>query len=71
MKALKVNDILTEVKQLDKEEQLNLLEKLVLLIRKKEIKQNNHLKLSSISGIGAEIWRDIDIDKYIQSEREW
>lgn len=46
---LTVNHILSEVKQLDKEAQKNLLERLVLLIRKKE-SINNDVKLSSISG---------------------
>jgi hypothetical protein len=67
---LTVNDILSQVTQLDKQEQLNLLERLALLVRKKESKTNT-AKLSSISGIGSEIWANKDIDKYIESEREW
>jgi hypothetical protein len=70
MQMLTVNHILSEVKQLDKEDQLNLLERLVLLIRKKENIAKD-VKLSSISGIGSEIWSNMDIDKYIESEREW
>ena len=67
---LTVNDILSQVKQLDKQEQKNLLERLVLLVRKKE-SDTNPVKLSSISGIGSEIWSNMDIDKYLESEREW
>lgn len=67
---LTVNDILSQVRQLDKQEQKNLLERLVLLISKKE-SDTNPVKLSSISGIGSEIWSNIDIDKYVESEREW
>ena len=64
-----INNILTEVKYLNREDQLSLLEKLVAIIRKKQDVPG--VKLSSISGIGAEIWRGIDIDKYIETEREW
>ena len=67
---LTVNEILSEVKQLDKEEQINLLERLVLLIRRKQSTSNDS-KLSSITGIGSDIWSNMDIDKYIESEREW
>jgi len=63
-----VNNIISEVKHLNKEEQQNLLERLVAIIRKKDIPS---LKLSSISGIGSEIWKDVDIDKYIEDERQY
>lgn len=63
-----IDSILSEVKHLNKEEQLNLLEKLVAIIRRK---QGGHLKLSAISGLGSDIWQGRDIDKYIETEREW
>ena len=34
-------------------------------------RQEKQLKLSSINGLGAEIWKGIDIDKYIENERQW
>ena len=67
---LNVNDILLQVKHLDKEDQLSLLEKLVLLIRKSE-RKGNITKLSSISGVGSSLWSNTDIDKYIDQERQW
>ena len=65
-----VNDIILKVKQLDREHQLNLLERVVALIHKTEGK-SSRTKLSSITGIGSELWTDKDIDQYIESERAW
>lgn len=68
--TLNVNEIYSQVRQLDKEQQLTLLERLVLLIRKKEQK-SDAVTLSSISGLGADLWKDVDIDKFIDEERQW
>ena len=67
---LNVNDILLQVKRLDKEDQLSLLEKVALLIRKSEHKGNKP-KLSTISGVGSSLWSGISIDEYIDQERQW
>jgi hypothetical protein len=68
--TLNVNEIYSQVRQLDKEQQLTLLERLVLLIRKKEQK-SDAVTLSSISGLGADLWKGVDIDKFIDEERQW
>jgi hypothetical protein len=65
-----VNDILLQVKRLDKEDQLNLLENLALLVRKSKRKENK-TKLTSISGVGSSLWSNIDIDGYVDQERQW
>ena len=67
--ALNMNDILSKVKKLDREDQLTLLEKLVTLIRSNATQKNN--RLSKISGIGSKIWQSTDIDDYIEQERKW
>ena len=68
--TLNVHDILSKMKELDKQEQLTLLEKLVALIRKNN-ETGSAPKLSKISGIGSKIWRNVDIDEYIDQERQW
>ena len=68
--TLNINDILSKVKELDKDEQLTLLERLAALIRKNEaIKVPT--KLSKISGVGSKIWKKTNIDKFIDQERQW
>lgn len=68
--TLNINDILSKVKELDKEEQLTLLERLVALIRKNET-VNSPTKLSKISGIGSKVWKKTNIDDYVDQERQW
>jgi hypothetical protein len=67
---LNVQDILTQIKRLDKSEQFSLLERLVSLVRKSD-EPSNAIKLSSISGLGSEVWQNTNIDQYIEQERQW
>ena len=68
--ALNINDILSQVKRLDKEDQLTLLKKITLLIKRTKNK-NESVKLSSISGIGSSVWSSTNIDEYVDGERQW
>lgn len=70
--SLNINDILSQVKKLDKEEQLNLLERIVLLLKKTEANNKSSLRLKALSGLGSEIWKSTnEIDNYIDRERQW
>jgi hypothetical protein len=68
--ALNMNDILYQVKRLDREAQLTLLEKIAFLIRRAKT-EDQPVKLSSISGVGSSIWSGNDIDEYVDRERQW
>jgi hypothetical protein len=68
--TLNIQDILVKVRQLRKDEQLTLLERIIALVRKGEEAQKS-AKLSSITGVGAEIWKATDIDDYLDTERQW
>jgi len=67
--TLNIYDILTKVKIIYKEDQLTLLEKIVALIKKKDA-QSTPTKLSKISGIGSKVWKQKNIDEYIDKERQ-
>jgi hypothetical protein len=70
--SININDILSQVKQLDKEDQLTLLQRLVLLLKRTEGTKNTSIRLSALSGMGSEIWKTTnDIDNYIDGERQW
>lgn len=70
--SLNINDILSQVKQLDKEDQLTLLQRMAYLLKRRETKKTTSNPLTSISGLGSEIWKSADeIDKYIDEERQW
>ncbi|RYY19897.1 MAG: hypothetical protein EOO36_04750 [Cytophagaceae bacterium] len=67
-----INTILSEAKKLSKDEQLSLLQRLVLLLGKPEPAGHKVVKLSSLAGIGSELWGNADdIDKYLEEERQW
>ena len=40
------------------------------LIQKK-LETAKETKLSEIKGIGADLWKNIDVEKFIETEREW
>jgi hypothetical protein len=68
--ALNVNDIIAQARQLDEKDQLNLLERLVVLIRKSKGTEQP-AKITSISGLGSSVWSGINIDEYVDQERQW
>ena len=70
--SLNINDILSQVKQLDKEDQLKLLQRMAYLLKRGEAKNPTSTRLTSLSGLGSEISNSVDsIDKYIDEERQW
>ncbi len=70
--SLNINDILSQVKQLDKEDQLTLLQRIAYLLKRKETKRDTSIRLTSLTGLGSGIWKSADeINKYIDEERQW
>jgi hypothetical protein len=67
---LRLNKILTQVQKLNKIEQAALLKKISFLVNGNE-QQVKAIKLTEISGLGADLWHDVDIDKYVDEERQW
>lgn len=70
--SININDILSQVKRLDKQDQLTLLQQLALLLKRAEATKTTSMHLSTLSGLGSEIWKSTDdIDSYIDAERQW
>jgi len=70
--SLNINDILSQVKRLDKEDQLTLLQRLASLLKRTESTTGASMRLTALSGLGSEIWKSTDdIDYYIDGERQW
>ena len=64
---VKRSELLAEIQRLDHEEQYRLLEDLVMLLKKKSEKKHD---ISELKGLGSELWRSVDVDEYIERERE-
>lgn len=70
--SLKINKIISQVRQLNKSDQLTLLQRLVPLLKRIVAAKDTSVRLTSICGVGSEIWKSAgEIDNYIEEERQW
>jgi hypothetical protein len=70
--SININDILSQVKQLDKEDQLTLLQRMAYLLKRRETKKTTSIRLTSLAGLGSDTWKSADeINNYIDEERQW
>jgi len=61
--------VLRQVQHLSPDEQIRLLEDLVAMIRQRTVTKPLH-SILELEGLGKEIWESIDVDQYLQQERE-
>ena len=67
-----INNILLEARKLSKEEQLTLLQRLMLLLKKPASTAKDAVQLSALARAGSELWDDTAaIDAYLDDERQW
>ncbi len=69
-KAINFNELLSQVEQMDSSAKLSLLEHIKSLL-KKEPKKKNKISITQLNGLGKEIWKGVDIEKYVENERQW
>ena len=62
-------EVLEQVRRLDTDEQRRLLRELTALIEPQEPVQGQR-SILELSGLGKEIWQDIDVDEYLRQERQ-
>jgi hypothetical protein len=65
-----IEEILTRIKRLDHAGRLVVLKEIAAINEQEEPKKERR-SLLALRGLGAEIWKDIDVDKYIEEERQW
>lgn len=63
------HEILNQVQNLTPDEQFQLLEDLVALVRR-QTKARPHHSIMEFKGLGKEIWEGIDAQEYVKQERE-
>jgi hypothetical protein len=68
MSSLTYDDLLTAVRQLSLEEQARLLQELAQLVYAR-IKAGPAHSIRVFRGLGKEIWQSIDVEQYINEER--
>ncbi|MGJ3236921.1 hypothetical protein [Marivirga sp.] len=69
--SVRIQNILSQINKLDYKSRLSLAEQLIkqLKISKKESNSITH-DLTELNSLGSEIWENLDIDKYVEQERE-
>ncbi|MDP9371315.1 MAG: hypothetical protein M3Q65_02430 [Chloroflexota bacterium] len=67
--TLTYEEILAGVRKLEPVEQLRLLETLAVLVRQRVTVGRQH-SILELRGLGKEIWQDIDVQAYIDEERD-
>jgi hypothetical protein len=65
-----INNIITQIRLLEVSEQRNLLEILQRVVPDKH-EQTNSIHITSLNGLGSEIWQQTEVDRYIERERKW
>ena len=68
MQATRHKKILEEVGKLNQAEQFRLLEQIVVLIRDKTTMKTRR-SILEIQGMGKDVWKDIEAQKYVDKER--
>ena len=63
-----LNQVLNQVQHLEPDDQLRLLEELAALVRQQYSPRHKH-RITEFKGLGKEVWRKIDVEKYIEEER--
>jgi len=69
-KAININQLLEKVELLDNTSKLSLIEHIISLI-KHEQKPKHKSDLTKLNGLGKDIWKNVNIEDYIEKERQW
>jgi hypothetical protein len=69
MQIISHEKLLNEVEKLNQSEQLQLLEKIAALIRRRTTAKTRR-SILELQGVGKSIWKDIDAQQYIHKERK-
>ena len=68
MPTLSYNEVLDQAQNLTYEEQLRLLADLAAHLHRQGVPRKKH-SIMELKGLGKEIWRGVDVEKYIDEER--
>lgn len=65
-----INQIMLAVKKLPKNQQISLKDKINSFVG--DIKaESNTSKLTTLAGLGADLWTDLNVSKHLDESREW
>jgi hypothetical protein len=66
--AIHINRIIKEIESLDYSDKINILSRIAGMLKKTNTAQL-HTDITSLRGMGKDLWQKIDVDSYISNER--
>lgn len=67
---LKYDDYVKGVKELNPEQQLNLIEIISVQLKKNIARKKTKHSIMELEGLGAGLWKGVDAQKYVNKERD-
>lgn len=68
MSEANYNQVISEIKNLNLTDQLRILEEMAIMIRR-NTRNNTPRSILELKGKGKDIWKGLDVAKYIEEER--
>lgn len=62
-RSLKVQNLLSQISELDYQSRLYLVERLIKQLRKKEEVKFTLRHITELNSLGSEIWKNVDVDQ--------
>ena len=69
-KAVNVKTIINEIEYLGYSDQMELLEKLVGMVKRKSTISKRTHTIKDLKGLGKDLWKNIAVEEYINRERD-
>ena len=67
--TININNIIQEIEALDYTNKINVMSKIISMLKHSQ-KETTSTSITKIKGLGKEIWQDVNIETYINKERE-
>jgi hypothetical protein len=67
--SVKINHIIEQIAELDDHTKKLLMDEILQMINKNTEKRRRNL--TDLKGLGKELWKNINVENYIQTERQW
>ena len=67
--TININQIANEIERLDYNDKINILARIVNLLKKEE-KTNKSLSVTRLKGLGKNVWQKADVNTYTATERD-
>jgi len=71
--TVNINNIIQEIESLDYISKINVMSKIISMLKKTQAKSaptSTSTNITKIKGLGKEVWQDVNIESYISKERE-